>query len=120
MYSDTQIFKVNGDKKDNLKATLELVDKLCGSTVKSYKFDSNHFELFWYYDSSKGAYPTPDKLKVVDMMPFIEKFLEEADYTNCGYYDGDGSCNKGWCVEYNKSDFYSIIVIKPFWTYYSK
>lgn len=122
MFSSEQIFKVNGDKREQLLDVLKLVGSLSGSKVAAYSFDEHTFKLFWHYDSTRKQFPLPTKMEVHEMTDFVMGFLKQAQYGEAD--DMDGDYNKGWCVEHNSggSDdaFYTIVTVTPMYTYYAK
>lgn len=135
MFSSNQEFVITGDKKGNLLEVLKLVDTLYGirkpgenygHTVQGFIYNEDSFEMLWSAKDIKGVSSIP-KNTVESMHNMVLSFLENtANYDKAsGENSGDGGCKKGWKVTRggrmnDNYQFYVIVKVEPFWTYYSK
>ena len=131
MFSSNQIFKVTGDRKEDLIDLLKYIEKLSNSSFQSYQITPNGtFALGWYSKKIEGWTPFQFEYSKEALADIIFNHLEKQECEN-DFEDYDGSTHKGYIAECEEVDygkevdgiinpFYCIVKFKPYMTFYSK
>ena len=75
---DNQIFKINGQKKEDLITAIKLAVKISCRNISSYKFNKKGFILYWIdSDNNSTKFPFKDNVELV--AEIVWQWLQEID-----------------------------------------
>lgn len=122
-------------KSDNTDVIVSVVSTMLSQGVPPFKNGVDihgvpYLKLQW--KGSEGSKELPCVLtSSKSISQLIQSWLDNVDYSKCGYCDGDGTNEKGFILSKGvdlelsldnawDSTYYDVIVIQPEWIYYGK